>query len=78
MEQHFQISERKYKTFKNQIPDPVNIIALDKSKTLTGRWIYIYIYIYTYLQKTMTLERVVIMMTKTSGQFYKVSGWRLF
>ena len=43
MEQHFQISERKYKTFKNQIPDPVNIIALDKSKTLTGRWIYIYI-----------------------------------
>lgn len=47
MEQHFQISERKYKTFKNQIPDPVNIISLDKSKTLTGRRIYIYIYIST-------------------------------
>lgn len=25
MEQHFQISERKFKTFENKIPDPVNI-----------------------------------------------------
>ena len=57
---------------------------IDKRKVLTGRWIYIYIYIYIYihthiyLQKTMTPEIVTIMMAKTSGQFYKVSGWSLF